>query len=107
MDILNETFYQVPKSIFRLWVQGKIRDSTFKVYIVFLERYKISKFRDEENRKYFTFTYDSIMKELNIKGRTKISDIIKELLSLKLIEKKGRTRQANRFYISPVDCTNN
>ncbi|WP_064590372.1 hypothetical protein [Streptobacillus moniliformis] len=99
MDILNETFYQVPKSIFRLWVQGKIRDSTFKVYIVFLERYKISKFIDEENRKYFTFTYKQMLKELNIGNELTVRRAIVELEQNKLIEKKGATRQSNRYYI--------
>ncbi|WP_064610472.1 replication initiator protein A [Streptobacillus moniliformis] len=102
MNILEEPFYQVPKSIFRLKIEGKLSNLGFSLYIVFLERYKISQFKDEEDKTYFIFTYNEIMKELNIGSRATISSIIKELLELKLIEKKGNTRQLNRFYISTL-----
>ena len=99
----KEPFYQVPKSLFRLRRDGKLSVNAFDIYILMLDRHKVSKknnWIDKEGQVYVLYTYEEISAELNLKRRNSIAEAIKELENLNLIKKKRRFNQSTIFYIT-------
>ena len=99
----KEPFYQVPKSLFRLRRDGKLSVNAFDIYILMLDRHKVSKknnWIDKEGQVYVLYTYEEISIELNLKRRNSIAEAIKELENLNFIKKKRRFNQSTIFYIT-------
>ena len=68
----KEPYFQVPKSLFRLRREGRISLTAFDIYILMMDRYKISclkenikSFTDTEGEIYFVCAYNSLMEDLN------------------------------------------
>ena len=103
----NEPFYQVPKSLFRLRREGRISLTAFDIYILMMDRYKISclkenikSFTDEEGEIYFVYTYNSLMEDLNTTKRDGIYKAIQELETLGLIKSKKAFGVATKYYMT-------
>ena len=99
----KEPFYQVPKSLFRLRRDGKLSVNAFDIYILMLDRYKVSKKNnliDKKGEVYVLYTYEEISIELNLKRRNSIAEAIKELENLNFIKKKRRFNQSTIFYLT-------
>ena len=103
----NEPFYQVPKSLFRLRREGGISLTAFDIYILMMDRYKISclkenikSFTDEEGEIYFVYAYNSLMEDLSIKKKHGISKAIEELESLGFIRSKKEHGKATIYYLT-------
>ena len=103
----NEPFYQVPKSLFRLRREGRISLTAFDIYILMVDRYKISclkenikSFTDEEGEIYFVYAYNSLMEDLNTTKRDGISKAIQELETLGLIKSKKAFGVATKYYMT-------
>ncbi|PHI05718.1 replication initiator protein A [Fusobacterium polymorphum] len=99
----KEPFYQVPKNLFGLYREGKINHIACFIYMLILDRYKLSmknNLVDKEGRVYVLYTYEEISAELNLKRRNSISEAIKVLEKLNLIEKKRRFNKSTVFYIN-------
>ncbi|WP_315337074.1 replication initiator protein A [Fusobacterium pseudoperiodonticum] len=103
----NEPFYQVPKSLFRLRREGRISLTAFDIYILMMDRYKISclkenikSFTDEEGEIYFVYAYNSLMEDLSIKKKHGISKAIEELESLGFIRSKKEHGKATIYYLT-------
>ena len=103
----NEPFYQVPKSLFRLRREGGISLTAFDIYILMMDRYKISclkenikSFTDEEGEIYFVYAYNSLMEDLNTTKRDGISKAIQELETLGLIKSKKTFGVATKYYMT-------
>ena len=103
----NEPFYQVPKSLFRLRREGGISLTAFDIYILMMDRYKISclkenikSFTDEEGEIYFVYAYNSLMEDLNTTKRDGISKAIQELETLVLIKSKKAFGVATKYYMT-------
>ena len=103
----NEPFYQVPKSLFRLRREGGISLTAFDIYILMMDRYKISclkenikSFTDAEGEIYFLYAYNSLMEDLNTTKRDGISKAIQELETLGLIKSKKVFGVATKYYIT-------
>ena len=103
----NEPFYQVPKSLFRLRREGGISLTAFDIYILMMDRYKISclkenikSFTDAEGEIYFVYAYNSLMEDLNIKKKHGISKAIEELESLGFIRSKKEHGKATIYYLT-------
>ena len=103
----NEPFYQVPKSLFRLRREGGISLTAFDIYILMMDRYKISclkenmkSFTDAEGEIYFVYAYNSLMEDLNTTKRDGISKAIQELETLGLIKSKKVFGVATKYYIT-------
>ena len=103
----NEPFYQVPKSLFRLRREGGISLTAFDIYILMMDRYKISclkenikSFTDAEGEVYFVYAYNSLMEDLNIKKKHGISKAIEELESLGFIRSKKEHGKATIYYLT-------
>ena len=103
----NEPFYQVPKSLFRLRREGGISLTAFDIYILMMDRYKISclkenikSFTDTEGEVYFLYAYNSLMEDLNTTKRDGISKAIQELETLGLIKSKKVFGVATKYYMT-------
>ena len=106
----NEPFYQVPKSLFRLWRDGVINSTAFSIYMLMLDRYKVScleenkkNFTDENGEIFFVYAYNSLAEDLKISKTKGIQD----LESLGLIKSKKVHGKATIYYLAsnPKDTT--
>ena len=103
----KEPFYQVPKSLFRLRRDGIINTTTFFVYMLMLDRAKISylkenisKFTDEDGEVFFVYAYNSLAEDLKISKRNGITKAIQELENLGLIRSKKVHGKATMYYLT-------
>ena len=103
----NEPFYQVPKSLFRLRREGGISLTAFDIYILMMDRYKISclkenikSFTDENGEIFFVYAYNSLMEDLNIVRKNEIAKAIQELEKLGFIRSLKKHGKATKYYIT-------
>ena len=103
----NEPFYQVPKSLFRLWRDGVINSTAFSIYMLMLDRYKVScleenkkKFTDANGEIFFVYAYNSLAEDLKISKRNGITKAIQDLENLGLIKSKKVFGVATKYYIT-------
>ena len=103
----KEPYFQVPKSLFRSWRTGEINSTTFAIYMLMLDRYKISylkenrnKFTDEGGEIFFYYSYNSLADDLNITRRNEIAKAIQELEKIGLIKSKKVYGKATMYYIT-------
>ena len=103
----NEPFYQVPKSLFRLWRDGVINSTAFSIYMLMLDRYKVScleenkkKFTDANGEIFFVYAYNSLMEDLNIVRKNEIAKAIQELEKLGFIRSFKKHGKATKYYIT-------
>ena len=103
----KEPFYQVPKSLFRLRRDGIINTTTFFVYMLMLDRAKISylkenisKFTDEDGEVFFVYAYNSLMEDLNIVRKNEVAKAIQELEKLGFIRSLKKHGKATKYYIT-------
>ena len=110
----KEPFYQVPKSLFGLWRDGVINSTAFSIYMLMLDRYKVScleenkkKFTDEDGEIFFVYAYNSLAEDLKISKRNGITKAIQELENLGLIRNKKVHGKATMYYLTsnPKDTT--
>ena len=110
----KEPFYQVPKSLFGLWRDGVINSTAFSIYMLMLDRYKVScleenkkKFTDEDGEIFFVYAYNSLAEDLKISKRNGITKAIQELENLGLIRSKKVHGKATMYYLTsnPKDTT--
>ena len=103
----KEPYFQVPKSLFRLRRNGGISLTAFDIYILMLDRHKIScleenknNFTDSNGEVYFYYSYNSLMEDLNTTKRDGVSKAIQELETLGLIKSKKMFGVATKYYIT-------
>ena len=103
----KKPYFQVPKSLFRSWRAGEINSTTFAVYMLMLDRYKISclkenrnKFTDESREIFFYYSYNSLADDLNITRRNEIAKAIQDLEKIGLIKSKKVYGKATMYYIT-------
>ena len=103
----KEPYFQVPKSLFRSWRTGEINSTTFAIYMLMLDRYKISylkenrnKFTDEGGEIFFYYSYNSLADDLNITRRNEIAKAIQELEKIGLIKSRKVYGKATMYYIT-------
>ena len=103
----KEPFYQVPKSLFRLWRDGVINSTAFSIYMLMLDRYKVScleenkkNFTDENGEIFFVYAYNSLMEDLNIVRKNEIAKAIQELEKLGFIRSFKKHGKATKYYIT-------
>lgn len=103
----KEPYFQVPKSLFRLRRNGEISLTAFDIYILMLDRYKISclkenrkNFTDENGEIFFVYAYNSLMEDLNIVRKNEIAKAIQELEKLGFIRSLKKHGKATKYYIT-------
>ncbi len=100
-DLINTQFYQVPKWLFDMFVNKKISQGGFKTYVLMYDRIKLSYYNnwiDEEGIVYIKFSYDELQNKLNC-SRQAVSDNLKKLEELDLIDKKRQFNSSSIFYL--------
>ena len=106
----KESFFQIPKVLFKMRREGSLSLTAFDVYLLMSDRFRLSKkngWIDEEGDTYIMYSYEELCEELNLKRRNSISDAIKELENLNLIEKKRRYNRSNVYYLVNISNSNN
>ena len=106
----KESFFQIPKVLFKMRREGSLSLTAFDVYLLMSDRFRLSKkngWIDEEGDTYIMYSYEELCEELNLKRRNSISDAIKELENLNLIEKKRRYNRSNVYYLVNISDSNN
>ena len=106
----KESFFQIPKVLFKMRREGSLSLTAFDVYLLMSDRFRLSKkngWIDEEGDTYIMYSYEELCEELNLKRRNSISDAIKELEKLNLIEKKRRYNRSNVYYLVDISDSNN
>ena len=106
----KESFFQIPKVLFKMRREGSLSLTAFDVYLLMSDRFRLSKkngWIDEEGDTYIMYSYEELCEELNLKRRNSISEAIKELENLKLIEKKRRYNRSNVYYLVDTFNSNN
>ena len=105
----KESFFQIPKVLFKMRREGSLSLTAFDVYLLMSDRFRLSKkngWIDEEGDTYIMYSYEELCEELNLKRRNSISDAIKELEKLNLIEKKRRYNRSNVYYLVDISNSN-
>ena len=98
----KEPYFQVPKSLFRLRRNGGISLTAFDIYVLMLDRYKLSKknnWKDEEGIYYIFYSYDELLENLYTKNKNRVAEALKELESLNFLKKRKRYRNSTIFYL--------
>ena len=98
----KEPYFQVPKSLFRLRRNGGISLTAFDIYLLMLDRYKLSKknnWKDEEGIYYIFYSYDELLENLYTKNKNRVAEALKELESLNFLKKRKRYRNSTIFYL--------
>ncbi|MGP1429555.1 MAG: replication initiator protein A [Fusobacterium sp.] len=105
----KEPYFQVPKSLFRLRREGGISLTAFDIYVLMLDRYKVSKkhkWVDKEKNIYIIYSYEDLMEDLNVKSKNGISEALKELEELNFLQRKKRYRNSTMFYLKNESTEN-
>ena len=105
----KESFFQIPKVLFKMRREGSLSLTAFDVYLLMSDRFRLSKkngWIDEEGDTYIIYSYEELCEELNLKRRNSISEAIKELEKLNLIEKKRRYNRSNVYYLVDISNSN-
>lgn len=105
----KEPYFQVPKSLFRLRRNGGISLTAFDIYVLMLDRYKVSKkhkWVDKEKNVYIIYSYEDLMEDLNVKSKNGISEALKELEELNFLQRKKRYRNSTMFYLKSESIEN-
>ena len=106
----KESFFQIPKVLFKMRREGSLSLTAFDIYLLMSDRFRLSKkngWIDEEGDTYIMYSYEELCEELNLKRRNSISEAIKELEKLNLIEKKRRYNRSNVYYLVDISDSNN
>ncbi len=106
----KESFFQIPKVLFKMRREGSLSLTAFDIYLLMSDRFRLSKkngWIDEEGDTYIMYSYEELCEELNLKRRNSISEAIKELEKLNLIEKKRRYNRSNVYYLIDISDSNN
>ena len=105
----KESFFQIPKVLFKMRREGSLSLTAFDIYLLMSDRFRLSKkngWIDEEGDTYIMYSYEELCEELNLKRRNSISEAIKELEELNLIEKKRRYNRSNVYYLVDIHDSN-
>lgn len=106
----KESFFQIPKVLFKMRREGSLSLTAFDIYLLMSDRFRLSKkngWIDVEGDTYIMYSYEELCEELNLKRRNSISEAIKELEKLNLIEKKRRYNRSNVYYLVDIPDSNN
>ena len=95
----QEPFYKLRKDIIDSLFNSEYR-YTLAIYILFSDRAKITRFKDEKGERYFIYTIDELMKNLKVKkARATITKSIEELEKLGYIKTFKNRGSSTKYYL--------
>lgn len=101
-DLENINYYQVPKWLMDLFIGGKISQGGFKTYVLMYDRLRLSSKKgwiDKTGEVYIRYSYDEMQSDLNCSRQT-VSNNLKDLEKLELIDKKRGFNSSSIFYLN-------
>lgn len=104
-DLNNINYYQVPKWLMELFLNGEITAGAFKTYVLMYDRLRISgknKWVDSDGVVYIKYSYNEMIEDLKV-SRQAVSNNIKDLEKLDLIRKIRNFNSTNKFYLKIYD----
>ncbi|WP_278572535.1 replication initiator protein A [Fusobacterium ulcerans] len=110
-DLDSMLYYQVPKWLMDLLIEGKISIGAFKTYVLMYERTRLSarnNWIDKKGEVYIKYSYDELMEDLKSNSKTTVSNNIKDLEKVDLIDKVRCFSSSSIYYLkvrSTEDCT--
>lgn len=108
-DIENTSFYQVPKSLFEMMLNGDITTGAFCLYVLMYEKTRLSaknNWIDKEDDVYIMYSWESMKEDRKVKSRTQIKRDLDKLYELGLLETKKNFQQVNKYYLNIFDEEN-
>lgn len=104
-------YYQIPKWLMDLFISGEISTGAFKTYVLMYERLRMSaknNWIDEDGDVYIKYSYDELMEDLKCNSKTTVSNNLKDLEKLDLIDKIKCFNSSNIYYLkvwSTEECS--
>ena len=99
--------YQVPKVLFKHPYYSDLTNDTSLAYAILLDRLELSRLNNWTNEKdevFLIYTREEMAKELNIKSKTTITKVFKQLNEFNLIkEERQGLNKPNRIYIAHLE----
>lgn len=102
-DIKNNLYYQTPKWLFDLLLEGKITPGAYCLYVLMYDRTRISldnNWVDDEGEIYIEYSWESMRKNRKVKSNTQIKRDLEKLYELNLLQVKRQYRESNIYYLN-------
>lgn len=102
-DIENNTYYQTPKWLFDLLLEGKITPGAYCLYVLMYDRTRISlenNWVDKDGEIYIEYSWESMRKNRKVKSNTQIKRDLEKLYELNLLQVKRQYRDSNIYYLN-------
>ncbi|MGL5000958.1 MAG: replication initiator protein A [Cetobacterium sp.] len=109
-DLENIIYYQTPKWLFDLLLEGKITAGAFSTYILMYDRTRLSSknnWIDDNGEVYIKYSYEEMAKDLKVKSNTQVQRNLKKLKELNLIDSKRNFNNSNTYYLNIYSLTQN
>ena len=104
-DLDNFSHLQIPRLVWELFLKKKIDQSTFKIYIEFFDRIKMSasnNWFDDDGNVYIKYSYDELKDILELKSDGTIANSLKLLKELKLLIQVKGFNTSSIFYLTNI-----
>lgn len=102
-DLENINFYQTPKWLFNLLLEGKITPGAYCLYMLMYDRTRLSSknnWIDEEGEVFIIYSWDSMREDRKVKSNTQIKRDLDKLYELGLLQVKRKYRDSNLYYLN-------
>lgn len=109
-DLENNIYYQTPKWLFDLLLEGKITPGAYTTYVLMYDRTRLSaknNWIDENGDVYIKYSYEELLSDLKLKSNTQIQRNLSKLIELNLIEKKRNFSSSTTYYLNIYSPTQN
>ncbi|WP_297638201.1 replication initiator protein A [uncultured Clostridium sp.] len=110
VDLENINYYQTPKWLFDLLLEGKITPGAYSTYILMYDRIRLSSkngWIDKDGDVYIKYSYEEMLSDLKLNSKTQIQRNLSKLLELGLIEKKRNFSSSTTYYLNIYSSTQN
>lgn len=101
----NFLHMQIPRKIWKMFLDKKITPASFKIYVEFFDRLKLSAYNnwiDSDGNVYIKYSYEELMEILNLKSKGTIAEALNELRNLELIVQEKGFNTSSKFYLSNI-----
>ena len=101
----NFLHMQIPRKVWKMFLDKKITPASFKIYVEFFDRLKLSAYNnwiDNDGNVYIKYSYEELMEILNLKSKGTIADALNELRNLELIVQEKGFNTSSKFYLSNI-----
>lgn len=102
-DLENINFYQTPKWLFDLLLEGKITPGAYCLYMLMYDRTRLSSknnWIDEEGEVFIIYSWDSMREDRKVKSNNQIKRDLDKLYELGLLQVKRKYRDSNLYYLN-------